>query len=512
MSRAAQTIFSLILGFSLLVSTAATAADWPNLPAACLPSRAQPAGTNATCHCPPASLCPQNYEEYSNPSLARMPPKFIYGLDGTARCCPIINPPACPSGTLLEGQPVPPDGNCNPVCPAGTTLAGQAIPPDGNCNPAAPPPQCPAKYYPSLSESGLANLQNLGQPKDPRKGRDNRKVTIGTYQAPDGSTHTVTSGGADYAYGVVGRTPTYYDYSLRIFNFSGMYGWYWIGDASYFSTLTEGASPPAGNKTFYQIKNEVGADNLTWFGFFIAKPSRLPNNLLSEAELQAWGSRDRIEIGGWNPYSGYVSMYYNVPPSLQSLPIITECNRANGEYVALERINVNGAQCAYLQCRYIYSAGSNESCLSGDTKITMADGSLKPITEVKLGELVKGSEGTHKVTAANAYQSALRVMYGINGGSALLTGDHPLRTKDGWKVIDAEAAKLHAGKAGFADSILKVGDVLITDKGEVAVTAIQRFPQVEPTTTYNIRVDGNAGFYANGYEVKGFGKMEMHYQ
>ena len=50
----------------------------------------------------------------------------------------------CGTGTELEGQPIPADGNCNPnagtgedVCPAGTELQGQAIPTDGNCNPNA---------------------------------------------------------------------------------------------------------------------------------------------------------------------------------------------------------------------------------------------------------------------------------------------------------------------------------------------------------------------------------------
>ena len=129
-----------------------------------------------------------------------------------------------------------------------------------------------------------------------------------------------------------------------------------------------------------------------------------------------------------------------------------------------------------------------------------------------LGDVLKSPDGNHKVIAKNAYQSGLRVLYGLNGGDAMLTGDHPIMTKEGWKVITDEAAAFYADKAGFAKTKLAVGDVMITENGEVKVTEIKRFPKIDAISTFNVKVEGNGGFFANGIEVKAFSKMEMHYE
>jgi len=59
------------------------------------------------------------------------------GASAKAVFSTVTPPPVCPDGTKLAGQPIPPDGNCDPKtpCPDGTKLAGQPIPADGNCNP-----------------------------------------------------------------------------------------------------------------------------------------------------------------------------------------------------------------------------------------------------------------------------------------------------------------------------------------------------------------------------------------
>jgi Hint-domain len=191
---------------------------------------------------------------------------------------------------------------------------------------------------------------------------------------------------------------------------------------------------------------------------------------------------------------------------------LSQCRSAVGQYVELEYKNSGAKRCAYLQCRTVYETGGLESCLSENTAITLADGSVKKVQDVQLGDKVKSSDGVHKVIAANRYQSALRVMYGINGGGALLTGDHPIKTTAGWKVITPEAAKLYAEMPGFARDALAVGDTIVTDKGPVKVTSIDRHAAVDPISTYNLKVEGNSGFFANGVEVKGFDKMEMHYK
>ncbi len=104
------------------------------------------------------------------------------------------------------------------------------------------------------------------------------------------------------------------------------------------------------------------------------------------------------------------------------------------------------------------------------------------------------------------------MLYGINGAGATITGDHPIKTTDGWKAITQEAADLYAGKEGFAKTPLKVGDTIVTETGTVKVTDIHRFPMLQAVTTYNLRVKGDDSFYANGMAVKGFQKMERQYQ
>ncbi len=505
----AQFRFALVLALlsSFVAGSAAQAASWPSLPAACTPDRAvkwdsgKSESAQEACHCPPPSMCPTTYQEYSNPSLAKMPSRMIN------RCCPEIAPPTCPAGTALAGQPMPQNGECDPRCPAGSQLAGQIMPQNGDCNPTKPS-ACPAKYYPTLTESGLSGLTNLGAPKDPRKGRDKREANIGTFKYPDGSTYTVKSGGRmDYA--AVAHLPTRYQYSLRLTSFAAQYGWAWAGDASFYRWATNGIWNDSA--TFYSVKSAVGPDKLTWFGFAAAIPDNLANNLISPDAVKAWGGADRYEIGQ-NNGMGFLTRI-NAPAKIEAEvgDFLGQCRQAYGEFIELNKVNVSGEQCAYVQCRYVYSDGT-ESCLASDVKVSLADGSSKKVSELKLGDVVKGSTGDHKVIAANTYQSSLRVLHGINGGGELLTGDHPLHTKDGWKVINPLAAEIYAKKPGFAATVLAVGDVLITDKGEVVVKSIERHAKIDPITTYNIKVEGNAGFYANGIEVKGFDKMEMKYE
>lgn len=493
----AQLRYALVLALltSLMAGPAAQAASWPSLPAACTPDRAAQwdggisESNQVACHCPPPSLCPATYEEYSNPALAKMPTALIN------RCCPSLSPPTCTSGTILAGQPVPQSGNCNPVCPIGTALEGQPLPADGNCNPASP---CPAKYYPTMTETETTAMG-----------------TRYVYQDGQSFDFDLDAGGADQD-DCDGCTLTkslsrHYGYSLRI---GDRAYWLYTQSCSYFGTcgsyerLTNGVN--TSRTTLASVVGALGRDNLTWFGLSVADPRYLGNNRANPAIISIMGSSNRLQIRA--DVNSSQSVPISSALSSGAGEFVNQCLSVAGEYVELEYKTIDGNQCAYLQCRYVFSGLGQESCLASDVKVTLADGSSRPVKELKLGDVVKGSTGDHKIVASNIYQSGLRVLYGINGGAALLTGDHPLHTKDGWKVINPESAKLYADKAGFAKTALTVGDVLITDKGEVVVKSIERHAKVNPISTYNIKVDGNAGFFANGIEVKGFDKMEMKYE
>lgn len=501
-----------VLSLGMLVSTAALAADWPSLPAACLPDRAQPWDANsseqAACHCPPTSMCPKTYEEYSNPQLSPLP------MEITRQCCKEIKPPVCGSGTALAGQNVPADGNCDPKCPDGTKLAGQPLPSNGQCNPSA----CPARWYPSMAEAGMQNVPH-GTAGEYRTGEGKTYRFSGDsitklYYKDDNETKALAN---LYGYSIRSGTPQHWQ--LGPGTMCTLLGNGWCPFEKLYIPTTSGAND--GRSVLSTVVSRVGADNLTWFGFSVTDRRNLGDNFVTPAILEAFKGSERMEIGD-HSYSGAAvfsySGFYNglrkdVAQALKNdaPQFVEQCDKAAGEFIQIETATIDGNRCQYLQCRYVYE-NTAESCLSADTKVTLADGSQKLVTELKIGDEVKGSSGAHKITASNIYQSALRVLYGINGSDALLTGDHPIKTTDGWKVINSEAAAAYADKAGFAAHPLKVGDTIVTDKGEVKVTSIKRFPKIDPISTYNIRVEGNEGFFANGIEVKGFNKMEMHYE
>lgn len=509
MKRSSQTIFAFLVAFGVLAS-AAQAADWPALPPACLPERVKQDQNPKLqgCQCPPASFCPQNYNEYVNVNLYKMPPALVN------QCCPVMEPPKCEAGTLHEGKSKPSVNNdCDPVCAAGTDFAGQLVRtvPNQSCNKAA---ACPPKYYPSMDDSQTSNSAN-GY----------------TYQTGNRVNFSPDPGASGYGAGWTNLMSTRYNYALRVRQFQEwtygiQYCLMWNANGSMcfvrngYSPISNGLND--GQRDLSVLAAQGGRDKMTWFGISVMPVDRLADNFVNDEAIAEFNGQDRIAIGDNSlgsviPFEGGGDAnrtQYPIGPKLsaQAPQFFDQCNKVGGEYVELEYKNVDGKQCGYLQCRYVYSPGATESCLAGDTKVTLADGSLKPVTELKIGDLVKGSDGAHKIIASNTYQSGLRVMYGINGSGALLTGDHPIRTKAGWKVINPEAVPLYADKPGFAKDALAVGDVLVTEKGEVVVKSIDRRAKVDPVTTYNIKVDGNAGFFANGYEVKGFDKMEMHYE
>jgi DNA repair photolyase len=82
-------------------------------------------------------------------------------------------------------------------------------------------------------------------------------------------------------------------------------------------------------------------------------------------------------------------------------------------------------------------------CMSGDTKILMADGKTRPLAEVRQGDAVYGTvrEGWYRRYAKShvlAHWSVIKPAYRItleDGTSLIAGGDHRLLTERGWKFI-----------------------------------------------------------------------------
>jgi hypothetical protein len=151
--------------------------------------------------------------------------------------------------------------------------------------------------------------------------------------------------------------------------------------------------------------------------------------------------------------------------------------------------------------------GSCETCLSPDTKITMADDTVTLIKDLEKGDAIKAPYGDTGIIEdiINIKWPEL-VLYTINDEQLRLTADHPIMTTNGWRAINYNARKDDSGykRYGIATvTQLKIGDIIVTEKGDVPVTRIMPEPAIKDGETFNLKLKDNVkGFYANGILVK----------
>ncbi|MEU9802553.1 ricin-type beta-trefoil lectin domain protein [Streptomyces sp. NPDC051000] len=124
----------------------------------------------------------------------------------------------------------------------------------------------------------------------------------------------------------------------------------------------------------------------------------------------------------------------------------------------------------------------------GHTQVLMADGSHRPISLVKVGDLVKaadpdsGQSRTQKVTATFRHETErLFDITVADGGQLASTAGHKFHViGSGWKKV----------------SELRVGDRLRTPEGSVqAVTALRDRSGLEPSMVYDLTVEGLHTFF-----------------
>ncbi len=160
-----------------------------------------------------------------------------------------------------------------------------------------------------------------------------------------------------------------------------------------------------------------------------------------------------------------------------------------------------------------YDGNSVALCLTSDSPIIMADGSIKEIGEIEEGDVLKGysiggldenSDGTFydwstsnlnttakNVTVVNVVYSFTGKYYSINNGQITATSEHPLLVKE-----------LSSGDYKFKQVfLLEVGDKLVksTENGleEIVITSITI--ENETTEIVSIDVEENDTYLVNGY-------------
>lgn len=157
-------------------------------------------------------------------------------------------------------------------------------------------------------------------------------------------------------------------------------------------------------------------------------------------------------------------------------------------------------------------------CFTGGTRILMADSSEKPISQVKVGNMVMGRERRiNRVSRIERPVLGDRLLYSLNNGDYFVTAEHPFRTSEGWKSIHPAATA--AENPNLQMGTLKVGDVVegIVSSGMAAISGnlalapglIQftrlvslKARKAERTTQlYNLLLDGDHVYFANGFLV-----------
>ncbi|RLB86212.1 MAG: hypothetical protein DRH10_10635, partial [Deltaproteobacteria bacterium] len=147
-------------------------------------------------------------------------------------------------------------------------------------------------------------------------------------------------------------------------------------------------------------------------------------------------------------------------------------------------------------------------CFSAGTKITMADGTLKNIEDIKVGDRILAYDiEQHKIvsTIATYVKELVRTgIYDINDGLISVTDDHPFYVRKAtgvktWAAINPKRSNLFYPYRKAAQ--LEIGDELLTIKGKwIKINSITQ--RTEKTKVYTFSVLSKAhNYFANGILV-----------
>jgi hypothetical protein len=143
------------------------------------------------------------------------------------------------------------------------------------------------------------------------------------------------------------------------------------------------------------------------------------------------------------------------------------------------------------------------SCVPAGTLVKMANGLLRSIESIQVGEEVWGGG---KVVNLRSPYLGHRALWKING-ALQITGDHLIRTKRiGWACVEPDLVAIRA-KHGIAPAVaftdLRIGDEVLTSDGWAEVTSIDKVPALESLQLHTLYVEGTGAFFAEGFCIDG---------
>ena len=119
-------------------------------------------------------------------------------------------------------------------------------------------------------------------------------------------------------------------------------------------------------------------------------------------------------------------------------------------------------------------------CMSGDTPVLLAEGRLRPIAELRVGDVVVGTEGVGRdrrcvATPVVAHWSTVKPAFRVtleDGATLVASGDHRFLTERGWKhVTGAGAGSDRCSHLTSDDTLLGLGPI---PPGPIASPPYQR--------------------------------------
>ena len=160
----------------------------------------------------------------------------------------------------------------------------------------------------------------------------------------------------------------------------------------------------------------------------------------------------------------------------------------------------------------------NVCCVSGDTLITMADGTTKRADEVQVGDSVMTYNfETGELEASQVLETVERKRYEqvtINfkdGTSIKITNDHILYTSVGWKAYDLEAGIRTYGDSVEVAGAFKINDALfsITKEFDKIIESIEYEEMEISMNFYTFVIEVNHNYFSNNVLSHNFTPCKM---
>lgn len=142
-------------------------------------------------------------------------------------------------------------------------------------------------------------------------------------------------------------------------------------------------------------------------------------------------------------------------------------------------------------------SGGGGGCFVAGTLILMHDGSLKPIEEISVGDIVDSGNQKYAIVVGLKQYRSVGKKFSINGSSYFVTDNHPFKGKRGWLAINPKRAMSEHHDLVIDE--LKIKEEIYYKGDWITVKSIESTETDE--YVYNFEVEGTHQYIANGFLV-----------